>query len=76
MSKPSVYPPSILTKFWSWLNSHFIGEVPSESALCEFDCRKPQCLDEDWAHCERRLTRAAGELMPGPSAQSNLNEKS
>jgi hypothetical protein len=47
-----------------WLKDQIVREVPPEDALCEFDCRKAQCLYGEWAACERRLTRAAGEFMP------------
>ena len=32
-----------------------VTEVPEEIALCEFDCSKTECLQEDWANCTRRL---------------------
>jgi hypothetical protein len=51
---------------WRWLRNQFIQEVPEDSALCEFDCRKGQCRMEEWETCDRRLTKAAGELMPSP----------
>ena len=47
-----------------WLKSQIVGEVPVESALCEYDCRKQQCHYGEWATCERRLSQAAGEFMP------------
>ena len=49
---------------WRWLKGQFVREVPPEIALCEFDCRKEQCMNDEWATCERRLSQAAGELMP------------
>ena len=33
--------------------------------LCEYDCRRQQCTDEEWESCERRIQKAAGELWPG-----------
>ena len=44
--------------------NQLIQDVPDAVALCEFDCRG-QCASGEWVHCERRLQRAAGELMPG-----------
>jgi hypothetical protein len=41
-----------------------ISEVPENHALCEYDCRKPQCTEREWENCERRLQHAAGQLMP------------
>jgi hypothetical protein len=47
---------------WAW--GQIIGEVPAEDSLCEFDCRKPRCIESEWENCVRRMQRAAGELMP------------
>ena len=49
---------------WHWVEGQILQEVPSEHALCEFDCRKPQCFQGEWENCMRRIRRAAGELMP------------
>jgi len=49
---------------WDWVRRQFIDEVPEGDALCEFDCRKLQCLEGEWETCPRRLQHAAGELMP------------
>ncbi len=38
-----------------WLEHQLVEEVPDDVALCEFGCRKDQCLMGEWAHCERRL---------------------
>jgi len=62
---------------WGWLKSRIIGDVPPEDAVCEYDCRKPQCADGEWDNCERRLSGAAGELWPGtkaPSSQTSLKK--
>ena len=53
-----------LRTVWRWLLGQVTREVPAEDALCEFDCRKPQCFEGEWANCMRRLRRAGGELMP------------
>jgi len=50
-----------------WVLNHIVQEVPEDSALCEFDCRKGQCTVSEWATCERRLCHAQGELMPAPN---------
>ena len=47
-----------------WVLNQFIQDVPEESALCEFDCRRAQCTHGEWSTCSRRLNSAAGELMP------------
>ncbi len=51
-------------KFWQWVKNQIAQDVPASDALCEYDCRKPQCTEEGWATCERRIQRAAGELWP------------
>jgi hypothetical protein len=49
---------------WQRLKKQWIDDVPDDVALCEFDCRKGQCTYGEWASCERRLSKTAGELMP------------
>ena len=46
------------------MESQIAEDVPASDALCEYDCRKQQCTEEEWATCERRIQRAAGELWP------------
>jgi hypothetical protein len=55
---------SSLCGFGHWLKGQIIAEVPMELALCEFDCRRNQCPWGEWLSCERRISKAAGELMP------------
>jgi len=59
-----------------WVRQQMIEEVPEGDSLCEFDCRKPQCHEGEWAICERRLQRAAGELMPETKAAVETEEES
>lgn len=54
----------LLRKIWVWVEGQVVGDVPVEDAVCEFDCRKPQCTEREWEICPRRLRHAAGELMP------------
>jgi len=61
---------NLLRNFRDWLAGLFWSEVPEEDALCEFDCRKPQCHEGEWESCARRLQRAAGELMPAKEPTS------
>jgi hypothetical protein len=63
-------------KLWNWVRGHSIGEVPEDDALCEFDCRKPQCVEGEWESCARRLQRAAGELMPSKERASETMAES
>jgi hypothetical protein len=44
----------MFSAFLQWLLK-FVPEVPEEIAVCEFDCRKTECLMGHWAQCERRL---------------------
>ena len=64
MSEEKSKGNQLAPRFWRWLRDQIIQEVPEDSALCEFDCRKEQCTMGEWESCERRLNKAAGELMP------------
>jgi hypothetical protein len=46
------------------VSDSIVQEVPAELAFCEIVCRKEQCSAKEWATCERRLKRGAGEFMP------------
>ncbi len=32
-----------------------VQDVPVEIAVCEFNCRKAQCRQDEWTNCPRRL---------------------
>lgn len=51
-------------KLYQWLKDQIVQSVPEADGLCEFDCKKPQCVEEEWATCERRIQKARGELWP------------
>ncbi len=53
-----------LSELGHWAKEQSVAEVPADLALCEFDCRKSQCSRDEWVSCERRISKAAGELMP------------
>lgn len=57
-------PPTLWNRFSRWLRGHLVGEVPTDLALCEFDCPRGQCLEDEWTTCQRRISRAARESMP------------
>jgi hypothetical protein len=57
-----------LRRIRDWVAGQFAGEVPEDVAICEFDCRKPQCREGEWESCIRRSGRARGELMPAEAA--------
>ena len=61
---------NLLQNIWNWVERQLVGEVPGDVALCEYDCRKPQCHEGEWESCTRRLQRAAGELMPAKDPTS------
>lgn len=54
-----------LSRLWHWIADQIVQDVPANNELCEFDCRKGQCTAGEWEVCDRRLHKAAGELMPG-----------
>lgn len=62
---------NLLRNIWDWVQEQFVDWVPEDDALCEFDCRKPQCNEGEWENCTRRLQRAAGELMPAKEPASS-----
>jgi hypothetical protein len=55
---------TLYRKLWQWTKDQIAQDVPASDGLCEYDCRKQQCTEEEWATCERRIGRAAGELWP------------
>ena len=61
---------NLLQNIWDWVQGQFVAEVPGDDALCEFDCRKPQCSEGEWENCTRRFRHAAGELMPAKEPAS------
>ena len=44
----------------NWFKNALIPDVPEDIAVCEFDCRKPQCRHGEWETCERRLLGLGG----------------
>ena len=53
-----------LSRLGHWMREQVVTEVPADLALCEFDCQQTACSSEEWTTCQRRISRAAGELMP------------
>ena len=53
-----------LSRLGHWMQEQVVVEVPADLALCEFDCRQTTCSSEEWTICQRRISKAAGELMP------------
>jgi len=53
-----------ISELGHWVRKQIVAEVLANLALCEFDCRKSWCSWNEWVSCERRISKAAGELMP------------
>jgi hypothetical protein len=51
-------------RFLEFVKRQIVDDIPEHLTLCEFDCAKGQCTRDEWATCERRITKAAGELFP------------
>jgi hypothetical protein len=56
--------PVLVGELSHWLRNQIVAEVPADLEVCEFDCRKTECFSDEWICCERRISRAAGELRP------------
>jgi hypothetical protein len=50
---------TIFGKLRLWLKGQIVGDVPPELGLCEFDCRKRECLLHEWEDCKNRLSYLA-----------------
>jgi hypothetical protein len=66
---------TLYRKFLQWLKGQIAQDVPEADGLCEYDCRKLQCTEEEWATCERRIHKAAGELWPESSRATKTSAK-
>ena len=51
-------------RLWQFVKRQIVDEVPEDSAICQFDCRKGQCQQREWETCDRRIRKGAGELFP------------
>lgn len=61
---------TVRRKVWRWLKDQIAQDVPEANGLCEYDCPKWQCTEEEWAICERRIHNEAGELSRESSSAS------
>ena len=57
---------------WQVVKRQVVGDAPEELGICEFDCRKEQCLQDEWDTCERRIRKGAGELFPDGNSSQTL----
>ena len=71
IGKPTIAVQSLGRRVWHWMQDQLYGDVSDADATCAFDCSKPNCLETEWATCERRMNRAAGELWPGPGNENS-----
>ena len=60
---------SALQRLWLRIKGQFIQAVPKDIAVCEFDCRKPQCFQGEWETCEKRLSGATGGVKPASKTE-------
>ena len=74
MSKLVASPCAQLRKFGVWLKGRLIGDVQAEIAVCEYDCRRTQCLFEEWENCPNRLSLLTGAGNPKTDGRPKPNE--
>jgi hypothetical protein len=51
-------------RLWQFVKRQILDDAPEDIAICEFDCRHVQCMQDNWGNCERRIRKGAGELFP------------
>jgi hypothetical protein len=57
-----------LRRLWRFAIRQIVDDPPDDIAICEFDCRKGQCVQNEWDSCDRRIHKGAGELFPASDA--------
>ncbi len=67
--------PWFLERLWQKIRGEIVQTVPEEIALCEFDCRETSCSAERWRKCQRRISKAEGELKPGLDCRGDRGER-
>lgn len=45
----------IMQWFQTRIVARIVQDVPDDLAACHFDCRKSQCLHDEWATCPNRI---------------------
>jgi hypothetical protein len=48
---------------WQSVMRQIVDDVPEAIAICQFDCDRAKCLLDEGLPCERRIRKAAGELI-------------
>lgn len=51
-------------RLWRFVRRQIVDDLPEELVICEFDCRKGQCQQDQWETCDRRIRKGAGEFFP------------
>jgi len=54
----------MMQRLWEWFAGHWVANVPAEIMVCEFECKKEQCLQGEWDTCEHRILRSTEQLVP------------
>ena len=55
---------------WRFLMNQLIQDVPESIAVCEFDCRDPNCSAERWLTCDRASARLTASPRTGRITKS------
>jgi hypothetical protein len=42
----------IFVRLWNWIKNQIVQDIPAGLAVCEFECRRPQCTVSHWRTCE------------------------
>jgi hypothetical protein len=61
-----MHAETIHGRFWSWFKDQIWQDARKAVAVCEFDCRRQQCTEKEWATCERRINEENCGLSPVP----------
>lgn len=62
---------NLFRRLWQFVSRQAVDDVPEDVALCEYDCRRGQCMQDEWATCERRSRKGSGELFPAKKPGSS-----
>lgn len=55
---------SVVQRLFRWIKNQVIQDVPKDIAVREYNCRRGQCMQDEWETCARRLSASTGELKP------------
>ena len=69
---------TVLIRVWGWIRGQFVQDVPEGIVLCEFDCRKEQCVIGEWQPATGVCTRlrvSFCHILPIPPRKTNRPSK-